>query len=171
MGKGASDGGSVDVDFSDCAFYASYTLAVQLHGNFVAQALTLHPPQRPAIAFYLGDRDKGWVTIIATLSVSNISELRREPAILKAEADLIFYDYSSKPIPTKLHWQHFLKIDYSRVSLGSLPHLTDATDAAPFVVPNTSTVSRAVWFVPRSEPCEGNNCTKSYRRYGSFLKQ
>jgi hypothetical protein len=23
VGKGASDGGSVDVDFSDCAFYAS----------------------------------------------------------------------------------------------------------------------------------------------------
>ena len=36
VGKGASDGGSVDVDFSDCAFYASSFGQAMLQDGLIA---------------------------------------------------------------------------------------------------------------------------------------
>jgi hypothetical protein len=39
VGKGLIDGGSVDVDFSDCAFYPTYTLPL-VKFSFVERACT-----------------------------------------------------------------------------------------------------------------------------------
>ena len=145
-------------------------LAYQLYNNFLAQALTLHPPQRPAIAFYLGGRDKGWLTVVTTLSVSYLSERRHETAVVKADVHLNFYGGSPEFVSTKLHWQHFVNVDTHLIGSNGLPSITKALDAGPFVVANGNTVSRTIWFAPRSENCAHKDCPGSYRLYADFLK-